>query len=103
MKHLLTASLIALSLMTVSVGSVLAESTQEQDLWQRASAECEKTQYGTCRVEVEQEAHQRQVLGVRDVPEHIPVDTALDTKTMLALAGISAIGLAAFVANKKIA
>lgn len=103
MKQLLTASLIAISLMIVSSAPAKAENSQEQELGQWGYAECDKGPYGTCKVELEQYANQRQVLGVQNVPEHIPVDTALDTKTMAVLAGIGAIGLAAFVANKRIA
>jgi hypothetical protein len=131
MKKLVIATLfvmgtVAVAATTVSA-QVLGEQEQKQSGEQKAGWKCNPisttttgsygtsttTTEGNCEGWVNQKFEQEQkqrILGEQVVVKdegvrriHYPVDTAMDTKTMIAALGITAVGLVAFVARKKIA
>lgn len=87
---------------------------QWQKLVQEGEAECTGGAYGqdiTCKLKLKQEGEQKQrqdILGetivyVDGQKVHVPVDTALDTKTMAAVAGLSVLGGLAYFTRRQLA
>lgn len=86
--------------------------TQEQSQDQKLKVVCEVGAYGQaskCVAEGEQKQYQKQVLGAatqivyRDgKPYHKMVDTALDTQTTLALAGVMLLGLGTYAVKRRL-
>lgn len=117
MKKLVIASLfvigsVALAASSVKATEVLGEQEQEQNVTQETETTC-TTSYGqetTCKSKTTQNVSQEQrqrILGDatfgRGGRVHVPVDTALDTKTTAAMIGLTMIGAMAYVAKNKIA
>lgn len=112
MKQIIT---ITLSLSLFGLVSVINptqiradEASQNQELEQECEVICETGAYGqdtSCTTKCYQHGEQEQTITLRDgtvLAAHTPVETALDTKTSLVVAGLLASGLAAFVARKKL-
>jgi hypothetical protein len=102
-------SLFTATLLLLSPSLVMAEeASQSQELEQKCSTTCESGAYGqdtSCKTECYQYGEQEQTITLRDgtvLAAHTPVDTALDTKTMLVVAGLLTSGVIAFVARKKL-
>ncbi len=85
-----------------------SEASQSQELEQKCVTTCETGAYGqdtSCKTECYQYGEQEQTITLRDgtvLGVHTPVDAALDTKTMLVVAGLLSSGAIAFVARKKL-
>lgn len=112
LKKLSLAVGIALLVMGVFATPALAN-TAEQDQKQELEVECETGSYGqttTCTAKGTQEQSQKIVYTntrtvVRDGRKiHVPVDTALDARTQLAVvAAVLGLGLLTLVAKGKLA
>lgn len=125
MKKLVIAALfvivaVVVSTSTVSARDIIAEQEQKQELEQKI--ECKKKyedetgNYGTTRrlVDIDCEGKQsasqeqrQQVLAENTVSRggrvHNPVNTALDTKAVVAAMGLTMVGGLAYAAKRKIA
>lgn len=81
---------------------------QKQECRQVVEQECEAGAYGqttSCKQKAEQVCEQKQKIVVRDkvlAQAHVPVDTALDLQTALAVAGLMTAGAGSFALRRRI-
>jgi len=116
MHKIATASLAMVALLVLVALPVQAtdySQEQWQKLVQEGEAECTGGAYGqdiTCKLKLKQEGEQKQrqdILGqtivyVDGQKVHLPVDTAMDSKTMAAVAGLTLVGSAAYATRRKL-
>jgi len=117
MKKLVIASLfvigsVALAASSVKATEVLGEQEQSQDVTQESETTC-TTSYGqdtSCTTKTTQNVSQEQrqrILAESTVVRngqkvHIPVDTAMDTKSAATAMGVSIVGALAFITKRSI-
>jgi len=104
-KTLLIATLASVVGVMHTTSPVMANEVTEQSQAQKLKIECTTGSYGqssTCKAEGEQKQAQK-IVYRNGKFYHKPVDTALDTQTAVAASGIMVIGLAAYLANKRVA
>lgn len=118
MKKLVIAALFVMGAVSVAAttvsanDNVIAEQEQKQEVETKAEAKCSGGSYGQetkCRLETKttvKQSQKQKVLGASDVitrKVHVPVNTAVDTKTAVAAMSLTMIGGLAFAAKRKIA
>lgn len=106
----LLVGLIAFGAVAIPATAITAEQEQEQKAEQKTETICETGQYGTCRVVTEQKVEQKQrqkilaaKVDVRESKVHVPVDTALDAKSLMSVVGMTVVGGVAYVARRRMA
>lgn len=107
---LIAATTLAFTLLTLGMASTAHAQTAEQNqkLEQEFEVECNSGSYGqntTCKVKGSQTGEQYQKISgrLRDgVMYHKPVDTALDSVTLLAAGALITAGVSAAVIKNKI-
>lgn len=115
MKNLLVAVLVGLAFLSgAQTISADDRGEQSQKLDQELKVECETGAYGQntkCWAKGRQEAEQKQKIVVKERVDskdrvlgktHTPVDTALDTSSILAVSGIMLTGAGSFVLKRKL-
>lgn len=111
MKHIALA--LSVSAFAIAAAPAMAAEDdfvdeQKQECRQVVEQECEAGAYGqttSCKQKAEQVCEQKQKIVVRDkvlAQAHVPVDTALDLQTALAVAGLMTAGAGSFALRRRI-